>query len=214
MSIDPARLQRTLQLFDAALEQPAATRAAWLAQACGDDAELHRDVAAMLAADAGEDTDPITPKLASLREDSADPAELPAGTRIGPWNVLEVLGRGGMGAVYRVERVDGAYRHEAALKRIRIGLDSTLARQRFLRERQILARLQHPHVAGLLDGGVDEHNAPWFVMPRVEGERIDSWCWPSTCCCSHWCSSRGISGAWVASSGRCRRASFNTRRRL
>ncbi len=176
MSIDPARLQRTLQLFDAALEQPAATRAAWLAQACGDDAELHRDVAAMLAADAGEDTDPITPKLASLREDSADPAELPAGTRIGPWNVLEVLGRGGMGAVYRVERVDGAYRHEAALKRIRIGLDSTLARQRFLRERQILARLQHPHIAGLLDGGVDEHNAPWFVMPRVEGERIDRWC--------------------------------------
>lgn len=72
MSIDPARLQRTLHLFDAALEQPAATRAAWLAQQCGDDAELRRDVEAMLAADAGEDNDPITPKLASLREDGAD----------------------------------------------------------------------------------------------------------------------------------------------
>ena len=176
MSIDPARLQRTLQLFDAALDQPVATRAAWLASECGGDPELLRDVEAMLAADAGEDADPITPKLGSLREDSVDPAELPAGTRIGPWNVQEVLGRGGMGAVYRVERVDGAYRHEAALKRIRIGLDSSLARQRFLRERQILARLQHPHIAGLLDGGVDEHNAPWFVMPRVDGERIDRWC--------------------------------------
>jgi serine/threonine-protein kinase len=176
MSIDPARLQRTLQLFDAALDQHVATRAAWLAQECGDDVDLLRDVQAMLAADAGEYADPITPKLASLREDSIDPGELPAGTRIGPWNVQDVLGRGGMGAVYRVERVDGAYRHEAALKRIRIGLDSALARQRFLRERQILARLQHPHIAGLLDGGVDEHNAPWFVMPRVDGERIDRWC--------------------------------------
>lgn len=176
MSIDPARLQRTLQLFDAALEQPVSTRAAWLAQACSDDADLRLEVEAMLAADAGDDTDPITPKLSSLREDSADPAELPHGTRIGPWEVRDVIGRGGMGAVYRVTRADGEYQHEAALKRIRIGLDSTLARQRFLRERQILARLQHPHIAGLLDGGVDEHNAPWFVMPRVDGERIDRWC--------------------------------------
>jgi eukaryotic-like serine/threonine-protein kinase len=178
MSIDPARLQRSLQLFDDALDQPAAARTAWLAQACGDDAELRRDVEAMLAADddAGENADPISPQLVSLREEPAEPVDLPAGTRIGPWNVQGVLGRGGMGAVYRVERVDGEYQHEAALKRIRIGLDSALARQRFLRERQILARLQHPHIAGLLDGGVDEHNAPWFVMPRVDGERIDHWC--------------------------------------
>ena len=176
MNIDPARLQRTLQLFDAALEQPAGTRVAWLANACGDDAGLRREVEAMLAADAGEDADPISPKLASLREDGADPAELPADTRIGPWEVRDVIGRGGMGAVYRVARADGEYERDAALKRIRIGLDSALARQRFLRERQILARLQHPHIAGLLDGGVDEHNAPWFVMPRVEGERIDRWC--------------------------------------
>jgi serine/threonine-protein kinase len=141
---------------------------------CGDDAELLRDVQAMLPPMARTPT--RSPRSwRAWREDSADPAELPAG-RIGPWNVQEVLGRGGMGAVYRVERVDGAYRHEAALKRIRIGLDSSLARQRFLRERQILARLQHPHIAGLLDGGVDEHNAPWFVMPRVDGERIDRWC--------------------------------------
>lgn len=176
MSQDPARLQRALQLFDDALDQPADTRDAWLAHACAGDAELLAQVQAMLAADAGDDHDPISPKLAALREDAADPAELPDGTRIGPWEVRGVLGRGGMGAVYRVARVDGAYDREAALKRIRIGLDSTLARQRFLRERQILARLQHPHIAGLLDGGVDEHDAPYFVMPRVDGERIDRWC--------------------------------------
>lgn len=180
MNMDPARLQRLLQTFDDALEQPVNARAAWLAHACGGDEALHREVEAMLAADAantGEQADPITPKLDVLREEAAaDPADLPAGTRIGPWNVQGVLGRGGMGAVYRVARADGAYQHEAALKRIRIGLDSALARQRFLRERQILARLQHPHIAGLLDGGVDEHNAPYFVMPLVDGERIDHWC--------------------------------------
>ena len=180
MNMDPARLQRMLQLFDDALDQPVDARAAWLAQACEGDDALHREVETMLAADAahpGEQADPITPKLDMLREEAAaDPADLPTGTRIGPWNVEGVLGRGGMGAVYRVARADGAYQHAAALKRIRIGLDSALARQRFLRERQILARLQHPHIAGLLDGGVDEHNAPYFVMPRVDGERIDHWC--------------------------------------
>lgn len=180
MNMDPARLQRMLQLFDDALDQPVDAREAWLVQACEGDDALHREVEAMLVADAahtGEQADPITPKLDLLREEAAaDPADLPTGTRIGPWNVEGVLGRGGMGAVYRVARADGAYQHEAALKRIRIGLDSALARQRFLRERQILARLQHPHIAGLLDGGVDQHNAPYFVMPLVDGERIDHWC--------------------------------------
>lgn len=180
MTMNPARLQRLLHLFDDVLEQPVDARAAWLAQACGEDVELRREVEAMLVADADADkegqTDQITPKLNLLREEVATPVDLPVGTRIGPWNVQGVLGRGGMGAVYRVERVDGAYQHQAALKRIRIGLDSTLARQRFLRERQILARLQHPHIAGVLDGGVDEHNAPYFVMPLVAGERIDRWC--------------------------------------
>ena len=176
MSGDPARLQRALQLFDDALDQPDAGRDAWLAEACDGDAGLLAQVRSMLAADATADPDPISPKLASLREDAVDPAELPTGTRVGPWEIRGVLGRGGMGAVYRVARVDGAYQREAALKRIRIGLDSALARQRFLRERQILARLQHPHIAGLLDGGVDEHDAPYFVMPQVRGERIDHWC--------------------------------------
>jgi len=173
------RLARVLRLFDEALEQPAATRAAWLAQACGDDAELRRDVEAMLAADAAGADDPLTPKLAGLHTDTADaPAEdeLPPDARIGPWRVRGVLGRGGMGAVYRVARADGDYEHDAALKRIRIGLDSAQARERFLRERRILARLRHPGIAGLIDGGMDDAGAPYFVMTLVDGERIDRWC--------------------------------------
>lgn len=172
------RLARVLRLFDEALEQPAATRAAWLAQSCGDDAELRRDVEAMLAADAAGADDPLTPKLAGLRTDTDAPAEddLPPDARIGPWRVRGVLGRGGMGAVYRVARADGDYEHDAALKRIRIGLDSAQARERFLRERRILARLRHPGIAGLIDGGVDDAGAPYFVMTLVDGERIDRWC--------------------------------------
>ncbi|QNN45979.1 tetratricopeptide repeat protein [Thermomonas brevis] len=172
------RLARVLRLFDEALEQPAATRAAWLAQACGDDAALRRDVEAMLAADAAGADDPLTPKLAGLRTDTDAPAEdeLPPDARIGPWRVRGVLGRGGMGAVYRVARADGDYEHDAALKRIRIGLDSAQARERFLRERRILARLRHPGIAGLIDGGVDDAGAPYFVMTLVDGERIDRWC--------------------------------------
>lgn len=173
------RLARVLRLFDEALEQPAATRAGWLAQACGDDAELRRDVEAMLSADAAGADDPLTPKLAGLRTDTADAPtedELPPDARIGPWRVLGVLGRGGMGAVYRVARADGDYEHDAALKRIRIGLDSAPARERFLRERRILARLRHPGIAGLIDGGMDDAGAPYFVMTLVDGERIDRWC--------------------------------------
>ncbi|MFT4179666.1 MAG: serine/threonine-protein kinase [Thermomonas sp.] len=173
------RLPEVLRLFDEALEQPAASRAAWLAQACAGDAGLQREVEAMLAADATTACDPLTPRLAAMRADAVDTAteaDLPIGTRIGPWQVQGVLGRGGMGAVHRVARVDGDYQHDAALKRIRIGLDSVHARERFQRERRILARLRHPGIAGLIDGGMDDTGAPYFVMTLVDGERIDRWC--------------------------------------
>lgn len=73
-----------------------------------------------------------------------------------------------MGAVYRVERDDGAYAQHAALKLIRAGTDSQAARDRFLRERQILARLRHPNIATLLDGGISGDGDPWFVMELVD----------------------------------------------
>ncbi len=117
--------------------------------------------------------------------DEADLVEAPArdaandfvrGEILGAWRLQQQLGQGGMGEVYVAERADGEYQQRAALKRIRIGLDGALARQSFLRERQVLARLQHPNIARLLDGGVDEHSAPWFAMAYIEGERIDRWC--------------------------------------
>lgn len=173
------RLARMLQLFDAALERPAEARHSWLQQECAGDDALRSQIEAMLAADAGSTGDPFVPKLARLQASASAQApdiELPPDASIGPWRVRGVLGHGGMGAVYRVARSEGDYEQHAALKRIRIGLDNPYARERFLRERRILARLRHPGIAGLIDGGVDEAGAPYFVMTLVDGERIDHWC--------------------------------------
>ncbi|MBS0200949.1 MAG: protein kinase [Proteobacteria bacterium] len=98
------------------------------------------------------------------------------GRNIGAWNITGTIGRGGMGAVHAVERSDGAYTQQAALKLIRASADSPAARERFLRERQILAGLRHPNIASLLDGGISADGELYFVMERVDGLPIDRWC--------------------------------------
>lgn len=169
-------LRRVLALFEQAVELPESDRSAWLENACAGDAALLAEVRAMLAADAQEAELSLDVLAGQATPEPADAADALIGSRIGAWQVTGVLGRGGMGAVYAVQRSDGQFRQQAALKRIRIGLDDAVARDRFLRERQILAQLQHPGIARLLDGGTDAHNAPYFVMERVDGQRIDHWC--------------------------------------
>lgn len=97
----------------------------------------------------------------------------PAGQRMGPFVLDSEIGRGGMGAVWRAHRVDGQYTQAVAIKRLHAGIASASGAQRvierFLRERQTLAGLQHPHIAGLLDGGVDSDGLPWFALELVEG---------------------------------------------
>ncbi|MFT4178361.1 MAG: protein kinase [Thermomonas sp.] len=169
--------KRALEAFEAIADLPARERAARLDALCGDDAALRARVEAMLAADPGEDEPfPIdaTP-LGNARAPELPEAEM-TGRGFGAWRVLEVIGRGGMGAVYAVERADGAYAQHAALKLIRAAADSPVARERFLRERQLLAQLHHPNIATLLDGGISEQGDPWFVMEFVDGTPIDRWC--------------------------------------
>ncbi|MFZ5439518.1 MAG: protein kinase domain-containing protein [Myxococcota bacterium] len=171
MSTDHARTRRALELFDALVELDPASRAPELERLEAEDTALHAEVIALLSADEGDG--PLErPALSFLRDES--PEEHPA--RIGPWRITGVAGRGGMGAVYLGERDDGQFQQRAAIKLIRIGMDTPQLRARFLRERQILAALVHPHIATLLDGGVTDTGAPYFAMERVEGEPLDAWC--------------------------------------
>ncbi len=117
------------------------------------------DVAPVLLTDLAQDTE-----SASWR-----------GKRLGPWRIVDHLGSGGMGSVFKVERADGEYAATAALKLLS-GTGGSELPQRFQQERQILARLQHPRIARLLDGGSTETGRPYLVMEYVDGERIDSYC--------------------------------------
>lgn len=165
----PERWAQVNAVFAEAVELPAHQRAAFLAAACADDLGLRAEVEALLASDAQAG--------GFLESPAAAPREAAGtGSRIGAWQLEELTGRGGMGAVWAARRVDGAYQQKAALKLVRAGLDDDLLGKRFLAERQILAKLEHPRIARLLDGGTTPEGAPWLAMEYVEGERIDAYC--------------------------------------
>ncbi|MEK7330512.1 MAG: serine/threonine-protein kinase, partial [Candidatus Eisenbacteria bacterium] len=156
-------------------------RTAFLDQACDGDAELRALVEALIRADesAGAFLDRPAAELApELLAGEPEPAPEPpmAGRQIGPWRVVREVGRGGMGAVYLAERADGAFEQTVALKLIKRGLARAEILQRFLRERRILARLEHRNIARLADGGVTDDGLPWFAMEYVEGQPITDWC--------------------------------------
>ncbi|MDH5824809.1 serine/threonine-protein kinase [Luteimonas sp. RD2P54] len=120
---------------------------------------------------------PLWRALADGQERTDRPAPgADSGRRIGAWLLLRELGRGGMGTVYLAERVGGGFEQRAALKLIRPGVDSAEFLQRFAQERQILASLEHPGIARLLDGGRDERGMPWLAMEYVEGLPLDRYC--------------------------------------
>ncbi|MFO1474637.1 MAG: serine/threonine-protein kinase [Lysobacterales bacterium] len=175
------RRRRALAIFDQVADLAGGEREARLLEACAGDDELLAQVRALLAADAS-DAEPVSGDVAAWGEALAHAHEDDGahghmlGRSIGAWKIVGVVGHGGMGAVYAVERGDGAYAQRAALKLIRASADTPTARERFLRERQILAGLQHPNIATLLDGGISADGEPWFVMELVEGVPIDRWC--------------------------------------
>ena len=115
---------------------------------------------------------------AHLRPSAAlsTPASDLSGVRLGSWTLESELGRGGMAVVYRAERSDGIARQEAALKVLTVGALGATGRERFQREAEILARLNHPNITPLIDSGIGPDGTRWLAMPQVEGERIDAWC--------------------------------------
>lgn len=176
------RWAQVCAVLDAVLDAPEAQRARVLSEHCGGDDTLRAEVEALLAAEAAFDTrleTPMAERAAAVVEPGAAPAlapDLSAGDRIGPWRLVRELGRGGMGSVWLAERADGAFEQRVALKLLKRGLDSDAILERFIAERQILARLQHPHIAHLVDGGLAADGRPYFAMELVEGEPITRWC--------------------------------------
>ena len=176
----PADWPRVKALFAQALDLPEADRARWIAEQCADDAATLAELRSLLAAQSGPHSDflseggrLIAPALAARGIEGGGPG---AGARIGPYRLLREIGAGGMGRVFLAERADGQFTRQVALKLIRSEFASPELLRRFLRERETLARLAHPNIATLHDGGVTEDDAPYFTMEFVEGERIDRWC--------------------------------------
>ncbi|HYZ83625.1 MAG TPA: serine/threonine-protein kinase [Bryobacteraceae bacterium] len=170
------RWRRIEDVFFAALEEPPVRRAAYLQAACGADHELRSEVESLLAHEAKAD--------AGLRAAVAEAAgKLPTvqsgsevGTTIGPYQIVREIGRGGMGTVYLAVRVDEQYIQAVAIKLVRKGMDSEFILNRFRHERQILANLNHPNIAGILDGGTTSDGRPYFVMEYIEGKPILEYC--------------------------------------
>ncbi len=172
VTLSPNR-ERIEALFESALEQPPSERAGWLAGVCADEDELYSEVMALLAAhERAEgllDRDPVQVATSLI----GDPA---VGERIGPYRIVGELGRGGMGVVYLGERDDGVFRRRVAIKIIRGGADAAEMHRRFQAERQILASLEHPNIAHLLDGGLTGDGRQYLVLEYIEGLPIDTYC--------------------------------------
>ena len=169
--------ERASNLYLSASTMPVAQREAFLSRECGDDQALINEVLSLL--DAGGEADRYFDGLSgriSLTALAGDDDETLPTEAVGPWRALRLLGRGGMGAVYLAERTDDQYQQQVALKLLPLGANTDTMRARFLSERQILARLTHPNIARLLDGGITRDGSPWFVMDYVKGVPIDEYC--------------------------------------
>ncbi|MHB8448294.1 MAG: tetratricopeptide repeat protein [Rudaea sp.] len=178
--MDAQRWQRVAEIFDTVADASPQELDELLRYLCAGDAEVCREVEALLAADARAESfehgvDTARNATAEAWLDSAESAAS-VNTRIGPWRLLRELGRGGMGVVWLAERADGAFEQRAALKLIKRGMDTDAVQARFLRERRILARLEHPHIAHLLDGGITVDSRPYFAMEFVDGRPLLDFC--------------------------------------
>ena len=178
----PSAPKRAFALFDELVELEPDSRASRLRELAEADAAVAREVESLLTAyfAAGDFLDaPALEAAPTLAGEALEPRagdELEAGRELGAWRLVRRLGAGGMGEVWEVERADGQFRQRAALKLLKRGLDSEDVLRRFRVERQLLARLRHPAIAHLYDGGITPDGRPFYVMELVEGEPITTAC--------------------------------------
>jgi non-specific serine/threonine protein kinase/serine/threonine-protein kinase len=179
--VQATRYQQIKAIFGAALEHPTEERTAFLDTACGGDADLRSEVDRLLAAyvaGTGQGFYPATPPPASWFDADETWLESRVGERLGAYQLEAVRGVGGMGVVYRARRADEEFDKRVAVKLVRAtpGLPPTELARRLRHERQILASLDHPNIAHVLDGGTTADGLPYVVMDYVEGDPIDSFC--------------------------------------
>jgi non-specific serine/threonine protein kinase/serine/threonine-protein kinase len=174
----PERWQQIKDVLATALEIAPAERASYLDHSCVSDASLRHDVEVLLL-----DEEKLGPQFlndtalaAAAAEVIPEEASRWIGRRVGAYRILDQIGAGGMGEVYRAVRDDDEYQKQVALKLVRAGQDSGFVITRFKNERQILATLDHPNIARLLDGGTTEEGVPYLVMELIEGQPIAEYC--------------------------------------
>jgi len=165
------------EMFRIAIEQEPQQRAAYLDQACADDSELREEIESLLASHDHAETFIETPAFAdSVKAITETDVEQIEGRRIGSYQLMREIGRGGMGTVYLAGRADEQYEKVVAMKIVRRGMDTDDILRRFRNERQILASLEHPNIARLLDGGTTDDGLPYLVMEYVEGTPVTDYC--------------------------------------
>ena len=172
MRVDQQRWEQVKSIVADAIALAPQDRSAFIAAACQDDDDLRREVESLLEShDQAGDLFENSP----LSSSDIDPEALTqdvspsTGTRVGAYELVRELGRGGMGTVFLAVRADHEFDKRVPIKLIRRGMENESVVRRFRNERQILARLEHPNIARLIDGGTTENALPYFVMERVSG---------------------------------------------
>jgi tetratricopeptide (TPR) repeat protein/tRNA A-37 threonylcarbamoyl transferase component Bud32 len=175
--LTPERWLRVKDLFEEACTLDNVAQRLFLNDVCGNDGELRAEVASLLSAHSTAEAILDRSAVEYLPQGAFDaPLQDWQGRRMGAYELIACLGRGGMGEVWRARRADTQYEKEVAIKLVRAGYDTAFVLQRFKAERQILASLEHPNIARLIDGGMTQEGQPYLVMELVEGRPIDEYC--------------------------------------
>ncbi len=173
--ITPERWHQIKGVLSVALEADPAERSSYLDRVCATDPFLRLEIENLLALE-GQALTALLHPIATEFSDTNDSGNARIGRRIGPYQLVEEIAAGGMGEVYRAFRADDQYKKEVAIKLVRAGLDSSFVVARFRDERQVLASLEHPNIARLIDGGTTENGIPYFVMELIEGLPLTQFC--------------------------------------
>jgi serine/threonine protein kinase/tetratricopeptide (TPR) repeat protein len=180
--MNPDTWQQMKRVFHAALDLRPEEREAFLARECKGNKELLLQVVRLLRSHNDAGLFLVSPAMveAGVALDDGGSRSAPeperVGQRIGPYEIIREVGHGGMGTVFLAIRADDQYRKQVAIKLVNRGMDTDLILRRFMMERQILANLEHPNIARLLEGGSTLDGLPYFVMEYIEGEPITDYC--------------------------------------